>query len=202
MNSKVLAKLYNRLTPWERVPLIIAAGARGDQEEQERLETTAPTHLYEVPDYHRLSQALYQLADRHLIIQLDLALLYYQAAAMLEVYLPLTGAANDERENRLGKIMQLLAYRYVAQADAWRHVCGRLQVDPAVLLKHYPGYDNLQRMEETARLVACSQEDATAIVRQGGDAEAQVTTAATIADAMWTFLEDRAGYRTRSQPGP
>jgi hypothetical protein len=202
MNSKGLAKLYDRLTPWERVPLIIAAGARGDQEEQERLKNAASTHLYEVPDYHRLSEALCQLANLQLIIQLDLALLYYQATGMLEVYLLLTGAANDERENRLCKMMQVLTYRYVAHADAWRQVRGRLQVDPEVLLRDYPGSDSLQLMEETARLVACSHEDATAIVRQGGDPDAQLATAAEIADAMWKFLEDRADCATRSRPSP
>jgi hypothetical protein len=123
---------------------------------------------------------------------LDLAVLYWQTAGMLESHFLLVGAENDERENRLCQIMRLLAYRYVVQADAWKQICGRLQVDPAVLLKDYPGYDNLLRMEETARLVACSQEEATATVRQDGDADAQVTTAAAIAAVMWKFLEDRA----------
>jgi hypothetical protein len=75
MNTNGLARLYDKLTPWERVPLIIAAGARGDQEEPERLKNAAPTHLYEVPDYHRLREAMYQLANLQLIIQMDLALL-------------------------------------------------------------------------------------------------------------------------------
>jgi hypothetical protein len=66
------------------------------------------------------------------------------------VRLLLVGAKNDERENRLCEAMQLLTYLYVAQADAWRDVCGRLQVDPEVLLRDYPGYDSLQCMEETA----------------------------------------------------
>ena len=34
MNTNGLAKLYDRLTPKERLPLILAASARGDEAEQ------------------------------------------------------------------------------------------------------------------------------------------------------------------------
>ena len=37
MNSKSLARQYNKLTPQERFRLILAAGARGDRAEQDRL---------------------------------------------------------------------------------------------------------------------------------------------------------------------
>ena len=37
MNTNGLARLYDRLTPRERLPLIMAASARGDEMERERL---------------------------------------------------------------------------------------------------------------------------------------------------------------------
>jgi hypothetical protein len=48
MNLRPLAKLYDRLTPLERLPLLIAAGAHGDQVEQERLNASAPKHTLQV----------------------------------------------------------------------------------------------------------------------------------------------------------
>jgi hypothetical protein len=42
MNTRVLAKMYDQLAPWERGPLMIAAEARGDQAEFDRLNRSAP----------------------------------------------------------------------------------------------------------------------------------------------------------------
>jgi hypothetical protein len=58
MNSNSLARHYNKLTPWERVPLIIAAGLRDDGTERERLVSSAPTNLFHVPDFRGLSEDL------------------------------------------------------------------------------------------------------------------------------------------------
>src|SRR5262249_46171514 len=104
MNTDRLAKLYDQLTPWERVPLIIAAGARGDHEEQDRLQNTAPTSLFQVPNHRGLIEGLSQLADRYMILQPDVAVLYWQTAGMLESYLLVNGAEDDARENRLCQI--------------------------------------------------------------------------------------------------
>ena len=41
MNTESLAKLYDRLTPFERVPLIAAAVSRGDEVERDRLVRSA-----------------------------------------------------------------------------------------------------------------------------------------------------------------
>ena len=60
MNSDALARLYDQLDPFERLPLIFAAGVRGDKSEQRRLSEAAP-HIYRrLPDYYPLARALVQ----------------------------------------------------------------------------------------------------------------------------------------------
>jgi hypothetical protein len=59
MNTKVLAKLYDRLTPRERLPLILAASARNDEVEGQRLAQSAPRMALRLPDYHGLGEGLF-----------------------------------------------------------------------------------------------------------------------------------------------
>jgi hypothetical protein len=58
VNTKALSKLYDRLTPWERLPLITAAVERGDDAETHRLSRSAPRLHLSLPDYHGSSDGL------------------------------------------------------------------------------------------------------------------------------------------------
>ena len=78
MNTNPLTKLYDQLTPRERLPLIIAAGARGDEAEQQRLKASAPRQMLQVPDYHCLAKALAEAVHYHLLTLLDLAATFWQ----------------------------------------------------------------------------------------------------------------------------
>ena len=51
MNTKGLAKLYDRLRAAERLPLLVAASARGDEAEAQRLRRSAPRAARLLPDY-------------------------------------------------------------------------------------------------------------------------------------------------------
>jgi hypothetical protein len=42
VNTKGLARLYDRLTPWARLPLLLAALHRGDDAEAQHLAVSAP----------------------------------------------------------------------------------------------------------------------------------------------------------------
>ena len=84
MNTKGLAKQYDKLAPKERLPLIVAASLRGDDLERERLMNSAPRHLYRLPDYHWLADDLQSLV---LILNsklLDLAVSYWRMLGLLE----------------------------------------------------------------------------------------------------------------------
>ena len=83
MNTNGLAKLYGHLTPRERLPLLVAAAARGDEAERSRLVNSAPATVFKLPDYHALGEALELLGLFHLAQLLDLATRYWHASGML-----------------------------------------------------------------------------------------------------------------------
>jgi hypothetical protein len=65
MNTNALAKLYDRLTPRERLPLIMAASARGDEQERSRLMASAPRVAYQVPDHFGLAMSFQEVGNHH-----------------------------------------------------------------------------------------------------------------------------------------
>src|ERR671936_57782 len=78
MPTQFLTTLYDQLTPFERLPLIIAAGARNDAIEQRRLSSAAPDISLQVPDYSPLAKALNQAVSYHLLTLLDVAAKFWQ----------------------------------------------------------------------------------------------------------------------------
>jgi hypothetical protein len=67
MNTTALSHHYECLTPWERLPLMVAASLRGDELEADRLARKAPTSTFRVPNYRGLSEGLHQLVFLYLI---------------------------------------------------------------------------------------------------------------------------------------
>src|SRR5262249_3851563 len=98
----------------------------------------------------------------------------------------------------------MLCYRFVVRADGWRLLCTEMHIDPVVLLKELPGYDAVQQMEQVARLLAFSAEEALAFLRADAEArrpaqqetpgvrrEYKVDTVADVAQSMRAFLQER-----------
>lgn len=98
--------------------------------------------------------------------------------------------------------MRLLAYAVVARADGWRLLCAELHLDGEAFLRLLPGYEAVRRLEETARPLAFTQEEALAYLRDAiqtdEDANAgkpvkerriSIDTPAQIAAAMREVLE-------------
>ncbi len=181
MNSNHLAQYYDRLTPWERLPLLTAAWARGDTCEGERLTRSAPMHCFRLPHHWGLIEGLYDLAMLYLLQQLDWALTLEQAMAQMELGPSLRPGKAARREKRLWKAIQALACRFVLNIDGWNLLCAEWPIDLNVMLQKLPGYDSVQRMEKRARLIAGTA------VPGAGDLE----TAAEVARSMRDFLETR-----------
>src|SRR5215831_17026304 len=97
MNTECLAKLYDRLTPRERLPLIVAASGRDDEAERGRLMRSAPTGLYRLPDFYWLADALSDAALLHLLQVVDLVALFLLASGSEEQSAILAGREHDER---------------------------------------------------------------------------------------------------------
>jgi hypothetical protein len=212
MNIRHLTNLYDRLTPRERLPLVLAAGARGDEAEQERLSGSAPRARFEVPDYYNLAQALRKAGDFHLLTLLDLAASFWQWWGLWMLH----GVRNESaegikkrqgpkarpekaRETRAGGIACYYAARFVAHVDGWQQFCSELHVDPEVQLNFMPGWDTITRTLEQARPLAFSPEEAARFVlletvSPEGDASLErgpvpVETAAELAAAWHKILD-------------
>lgn len=194
MNTNGLAKLYEHLTPKERLPLIIAASARGDEVERDRLAHSAPREGFRLPDYHGLSEGMELVSLFHLLELLDAAALYWQTGGMLAEWEVLTEEGEDKPPKRLRATVGVFAYVFTTKLDGWRRFCSEFKVDPDLLMSELPGYDTVKRTEEAARIAACTPEEATAWMRQRGDETAEALTVETVAASLWAFVNSRAGW--------
>jgi hypothetical protein len=178
MNLHPLTKLYDRLTPLERLPLVIAAGARGDTVEQAKLSGSAPKQLFHVPDYYGLAQALRRAANLHLLTLLDLAANFWQWWGLSMLHAVGKGSvagakkgqgakakAETAQTARAGAIACYYASRFVAHVDGWKQFCSEMRIDPEVLLQFMPGWDMITRTEGQARERAFTPEEAAWFVR-------------------------------------
>ncbi len=179
MNTDALAKLYDRLTPLERFPLILAAAERGDDAEVQRLSHSAPRIHLSLPDHHALSDGVLLQALIHVIDQLNLGLLFWHVQALIADWEAFpVGKEDKARADRLWDSTRLAAYRFCLEADGWRQLCAELKIDPEALLRGVRGYGALQMTERAARGLLWSPEEATAYLRRRfgpRDAELPIT---------------------------
>jgi hypothetical protein len=195
VNIKTLAKLYDRLTPWERLPLIVAALERGDDAETHRLSRAAPRLHLSLPDYHGLSDGLMLLTFFHVIGQLERGLLYGHAAgaaAEAEEF-PVDQGDKDLAE-RLWGVARLTAYRLNVEADGWTRFCAELHLDGEALLRDLPCYDTLQRTQQAARALAWTADEATDCLRRLGPGDAALPTVEGVARGLRKFLKARVAW--------
>jgi hypothetical protein len=177
VDTKGLAKLYDHLTPHERLPLIVAASTRGDEVESGRLVNSAPRDLYKVPDYYGLADALRGLVLMHVIGLLDLAALYWRVSGHLEAYSGLFGEKGPEQPARLEATLRLVAWRYCFEVDGWSRFCEGLKIEADAFLKDLPGHETLREVEEEARLTAFTTEEAETHLRARSHGDLRLPTA-------------------------
>jgi len=177
MNTHSLAKLYDQLTARERLPLIIAAGARGDDAEQKRLSASAPQETYSVPHHFGLAKALQHCVDLHQLALLDLAAKFWQwwGMWMLRGLQADTEdgtakrrraqlAADEAEEVRSYGIVRFFASRFVNHVDGWKRFCATLHVEPLVQLEGMLGWQTIQSTEANARKLAFTADQAACFV--------------------------------------
>ncbi len=157
MNANAVARHYGQLTAWERLPLLLAALNRGDDAEAERLASSTPTRTALVPHHHDLQLELFQLSTIHQMQQMDRAYRMACATALLRA-----GHIDSDEANRH---LRMLAFGFVVEADAWKLLSAELKIDPEAILRHLPGCDLVRDMEEAARKIAFTEEEALAYLR-------------------------------------
>jgi hypothetical protein len=79
MNANQLTKLYDRLTVWERIPLLITAEARRDDDEYRRLFEASALRTWRFSEHLLVEQALHLLALLYVGEQLGAAAGYFFA---------------------------------------------------------------------------------------------------------------------------
>ena len=84
MNAKGVARYYDNLTPEERFRLILAAGARGDRAEQDRLANAGQRISLSMPDHSPYAHAFDELALLIFIELLDGAANYFEAFGLAD----------------------------------------------------------------------------------------------------------------------
>jgi hypothetical protein len=147
MNTDVLGRHYAKLTPLERFPLLMAAAARGDEAERERLAQSAPTVTYSLSHHWGAATSYEFLANFMLLTLLDLAVKYSSVVGLA------TGRKPRRGDRNLGAWDEVLyvGYEFTAHLGGWQKFCGELNVDPEAIWKVLPGYETVKKAEKFAK---------------------------------------------------
>jgi hypothetical protein len=188
MNTNGLAKQYGCLTPRERLPLILAASARGDEVERERLGRSAPRVGYRVPDHFGLAMAFREVCEQHFMELLNLAANYLQASAYSD-------AEEGAEGGRFFDLAGVLGYVYRMSLAGWRLFCEEHRLEPELYWSYLPGVDTIRRAEKMAAEAAFTEE---AVARwgatQGGGKLVEVRTAQDVAADLRDCFQARADW--------
>jgi hypothetical protein len=197
MNVDHLARHYDKLTPRERFPLIVAATARDDEIEATRLARSAPTRDYRVPDYWLFSRGLLDLAQFYLLQQVELAATFWRSFALVAV--APAPADRPERSAARQEVLEQLrftAYRCLVLAEAWQIFCVEWHLAPEALPRLLPGYDGLEGLLEASRRIAFTAEEALAYLRETVELNLAPTSGASRRNV--TYRMETAGDLARS----
>jgi hypothetical protein len=186
MNAAAVARHYGLLTPEERFRLLLAAGARGDDAEQDRLVSAARRITFAAPDHSPYGHAFEEVLLLIFIELLEEAARYLDALASADDALdtladeagaeqdddepdaeadrgPAAGAGGGRRvQDRYLELADAAGYVLRTKVRAWERFCERLNAAPFLVWEGMPGFDRLQR---ALRLAERSAFDAAAMVR-------------------------------------
>jgi hypothetical protein len=180
MNTNPVARHYGSLTPEERFRLIVAAAARGDQAERERLTNAGQRITLSMPDHAPHGHAFNELALLVFIELLEEAARYLEALDRADDAEEAFGeedegegsppedepdvtADSEPAEDYAGdrpawqrSLDLALAFGFTlrTKADAWKLFCERMSVPPFVGWEYLPGFDRLQRALKVAEQAA------------------------------------------------
>src|SRR5262249_22073310 len=112
MNTSSLARQYDALSPWERLPLVIAAVLRKDAVEERRLAQSASRKWFCIKDYWILTDGLISLAQSYVMRQLDFACCFGRLIALLENSGCVDDEENEEQDEGRWRVIKLAAHHF------------------------------------------------------------------------------------------
>jgi hypothetical protein len=178
MRANAVAGHYALLTPEERFRLIVAAGARVDTAEQDRLAAAGRRLTLGVSDHFPFALAFNELALALFADLLAAAADYLEALHLADSLSPFaddepspgaesrgdeSAGAEDgaDRVTTWGQSLDLalaLGYTLKAKGDGWKLFCERMGVPPFAAWDGWPGCDRLHRALALAEDLAFSPE--------------------------------------------
>jgi hypothetical protein len=191
MTDTGLTKLYSQLLRHERLPLMLAAQARGDQREQQRLAASAPLRVWRVPDYVIGDLAANVLALVYVGEQLDCAANYWHALWRLE--------DPDDPDSAAWRLAaDVSAYVFARNAEAWRSFWQELHIDADALTDaNHHGW-LLRYCEERMPGVAPTREELAARLRPHGADDPQPVTTDDLLASWRRLFDSCAGQGMRA----
>jgi hypothetical protein len=188
MNTDALAKLYDRLTPRERLSLIMAANARGDETEENRLARSAPRTTFSVPDFYGLAEGVQNITLFIMIDLLDTAVRFWLAGGKWSESVAFKGKRSDASQRELNVSAGLAGYLIKEKLAGWRQFCAEFKADPELLMSFLPGYETVKHTEEAVEMIAFTREETAAWLRNTGDETDEVITAEAVATGLWVVV--------------
>lgn len=147
---------YEHLRPEERVALIMAACARGDEPDVLRLSNSTPREKVFRADTFPVSQALLEVTLQEHASQLALAVRFWQAQ----------WAADDAEDPKVGDrllaVVRVYAYLVLTYAAGWARFAAGRSITPEGLASFtapLPGGDVLEQSRKVAESYAATAAD-------------------------------------------
>jgi hypothetical protein len=219
VNTNGLAKHYGALSGEERFRLIMAAAARGDEAERDRLVNAAHRTMFAVGDHAPFARALQELFLMLYIELVDWAAGYLECIQWAEDDALLDWAGGERGDaaadagaedgdtsgGRSADLAMVQGYVLKVHSDGWKLFCERLNVPPALTSwAPLPGHDRLEEALELAEEEALDRDAVRAVMnarrRAAGEPELADTDMIS-AESCADFLEARLRWHAHGWGG-
>ncbi|MBN9524441.1 hypothetical protein J0H58_38990 [bacterium] len=196
MTATTLSRHYPSLRPDERLALMLAAAARGDDLDHARLVAAAPRVTFTTLDTFPRALAFREVLDRFRAERLDLAARYFHARSLA------AGATGRVRE-RFDGVARVYGYLLLAYRDGWARFCEQVMLPPGGLDEHLVGGEVLAAAEGEAEDDAVTGAAVEGFFRRAGEsASGSLRTAASVAGELAeTFAARLAWWEGTSDKG-
>jgi hypothetical protein len=150
VNTKTLANHYAQLSAEERFRLIVAAGDRGDEAEQQRLSNASKIITFSNVDYSPFTQALRELAILTFLDLVEEAAMYRDAferwsdADTTGISSATAKKRNLTSKDRASGVFLAQGFMLRTKAAGWKLFCERMSISPFGIWQYLPGFERLQ----------------------------------------------------------
>ena len=188
MTTHRLSTLYDQLSVWERIPLLVSAQSRKDETEYQRLFTASPMRSWRFSEHLIAEQALHVLALCYINEQLDAAGTYF--FALFELL-----RADDAPNQDISLMANTSAYIFTVNSRAWQLFCSELGIAHHELIASNQNGWFLPYCEEQMAAAAPSAKELLAYLQESNKDVQQLITPETVL-ARWRGLLGEMTHHT------